>query len=89
MERQIGNITFFNSAKGFGFIVDEADLSYFFHVKYVQCLANGAKPVPKVGDLFYFKLRPSTSKVGAEEAFDLELLRRADADAGVQTSVQS
>jgi hypothetical protein len=78
-ELQIGNVLFFNEARGYGFLADAEEQSHYFHIKFVEHLANGARPIPKPGDLFYFRLRPSTSKSGADEAFGLRLARRAQA----------
>jgi hypothetical protein len=76
-ELQVGDVTYFNERRGFGYLSDANDQSHYFHIKYVNHLENGARPIPRVGDLFHFFLRPSTSKQGADEAFNLHLVRRA------------
>jgi hypothetical protein len=76
-ERILGDVVHFNSAKGFGFVSDANDQRHFFHIRFIRPLASGAGVIPRVGDLFYFSLRPSTSRAGHDEAFDLQLVRRA------------
>jgi hypothetical protein len=76
-ELQVGDVLFFDKNRGFGFISDAVNQSHYFHIKFVEHLANGARPIPRVGDLFHFRLRPSTSKSSADEAFNLRLIRRA------------
>jgi hypothetical protein len=78
-EIQIGDVIFFNQVRGYGFISDASNQSHYFHVKFIEHLPSGARPIPRVGDLFHFHLRPSTSKNGADEAYNLRLIRRAPA----------
>jgi hypothetical protein len=77
MERQLGSITHFNSEKGFGFIAGADEVSHWFHIKFVTPLPKGGRPIPHRDDLFYFSLRQSDRATGRDEAFDLELVRRA------------
>lgn len=77
MDRILGDVVRYNSAKGFGFIADADETQHFFHAKFIKPLLSGASVIPKVGDLFYFSLRQSAFKSGHDEAFDLELVRRA------------
>lgn len=85
MERQLGDVVHFNPSKGFGFLADAQEQQHYFHIRFVQPLINGARPVPRIGDLFYFSVRPSTSKQGHDEAFDLEIARRTQS---VPTNVE-
>jgi hypothetical protein len=71
MERETGSVIYYSS-NGWGFLADANEQSHFFHIKDTRPLGNGARVIPKNGDLFIFSLRPSTRKPGHDEAFDLE-----------------
>lgn len=78
MARQIiGNVIHYDPKKGYGFILDDEGCSQFFHIREVQSLANGGKPIPQIGDLFRFTIEESPNKPGRYEARGLQLARRA------------
>lgn len=76
MERLAGEVVYYNEGKRFGFVSDPDDRQHFFHIRHIQPL-NGARPAPRIGDIFSFSVQPSKNKPGFDEAIDLQLIRRA------------